>query len=181
MRSHTTALLEYLDTSRGVLTHAVDRVSADRRDQAPSAGRWSVAEVLEHLATVERGVGVLIRRAMTKAPAADPGLIVDRAAILARVAPLEDRSQQVDAPDRVRPTGAVTADAAWAALGDTRRALVETITATDDLDLHGISVPHGILGPLNLYEWMAFVGAHERRHAAQIIEVGAIRTATRLN
>jgi hypothetical protein len=28
-----------------------------------------------------------------------------------------------------------------------------------------------VLGPINLYQWMLFVGSHEMRHTAQVIEI----------
>jgi hypothetical protein len=36
-----------------------------------------------------------------------------------------------------------------------------------------VVVPHPALGDQNLYQWIAFVGAHESRHAAQIREIAA--------
>ena len=33
-----------------------------------------------------------------------------------------------------------------------------------------------VFGPLDLYTWFAFIGAHEARHAAQIREIGAALT-----
>jgi hypothetical protein len=37
--------------------------------------------------------------------------------------------------------------------------------------LGDITVPHPVLGPLNLYQWVLFVGGHESRHAIQIREI----------
>ena len=31
-----------------------------------------------------------------------------------------------------------------------------------------IRFPHPVWGPINLYQWLLFVGAHEQRHLAQI-------------
>jgi hypothetical protein len=36
------------------------------------------------------------------------------------------------------------------------------------VDAHDARFPHPAWGPLNLYQWLAFVGAHEARHLAQI-------------
>jgi hypothetical protein len=33
--------------------------------------------------------------------------------------------------------------------------------------------PHPFLGTLDLYEWVYFIAAHERRHADQVREIGA--------
>lgn len=176
MRPHTIALIEYITACRGTLQRAVAAVAPTRRDESPGTGRWSVAEVLEHLGTVERSVNVLIKRRMSKAPPAGQSPeepVVDVPAILTRLAVLTDRSRPAEAPEPVRPAGGVGATAAWATLDETRAALLETIASTDALDLAGVSVPHALLGPLNLYEWIAFVGGHELRHAHQIADIAA--------
>jgi hypothetical protein len=46
------------------------------------------------------------------------------------------------------------------------------VAETDGLAIAGIVFPHRLLGPLNLYQWVIFMGAHELRHAQQIREAG---------
>jgi hypothetical protein len=46
--------------------------------------------------------------------------------------------------------------------------------AGDGYALGEIVHPHPALGPLDMYGWMAFCGAHAARHAAQIREIDAI-------
>ncbi len=41
----------------------------------------------------------------------------------------------------------------------------------DGLALQEIVYPHPWLGPLNAYEWIAFIAAHMARHTEQIREV----------
>ena len=57
--------------------------------------------------------------------------------------------------------------------GIASRVNLAAIARGDGLALSQVEHPHPIFGPLNLYQWVAFVGAHEARHAAQIREVGA--------
>jgi hypothetical protein len=45
------------------------------------------------------------------------------------------------------------------------------VRSADGLALSEIVQPHPVLGPINLYQWIAFVGAHEARHAAQVMEL----------
>ena len=54
-----------------------------------------------------------------------------------------------------------------------RETLRQVVIDVDGLALAEVSAPHRHLGPLNGYEWMAFIGNHESRHAAQIREIGA--------
>jgi len=46
-------LFAYLTVRRNALREAVDAVPEAQRSQPPEPGRWSVADVLEHLALVE--------------------------------------------------------------------------------------------------------------------------------
>src|SRR5260370_40990781 len=51
-------VLNYLDTERGALREAVELVSPEFRDQAPGPDRWSVAQVLQHLAIIEKRIAM---------------------------------------------------------------------------------------------------------------------------
>ena len=80
-----------------------------------------------------------------------------------------DRTYRVTAPEVVKPPG-LSADGAWAALEAAGSAIRRALQEGDGLALGSISAPHPLFGPLSLYEWFAFVGGHEARHAAQIRE-----------
>jgi hypothetical protein len=58
-----------------------------------------------------------------------------------------------------------------AALAESRRELLSALDLADGLALGQISFPHPLIGPLDLYQWVLFVGQHEARHAAQIEEI----------
>ena len=164
-------LSEYLDAQRAVLREAFEGVPAALRDQAPAPGRWSAAGVVEHLALVEQRIaGVLLAKitaaraaGLVEEPSTDPILpSVNVAAVL-------DRSRRVETPSIGAPTG-LSAEAAWAALEQSRTSLRNVLHAGDGLALETITHPHPIFGRLSAYQWFAFVGAHEARHAAQIRE-----------
>jgi hypothetical protein len=134
-----------------------------------------VANVLEHLTIVERQVAGLLRRALRSAMAAGP-LPPDpsRVAILPTLdaARLIDRERRLQAGPAVQP-GGMTADAAWHTLGHTRATLRDVLTSADGLATDDIRAPHPFLGELSFHQWVAFVGFHEARHAAQIRAVAA--------
>src|SRR5436190_23217620 len=67
MASHTEELLNHLEQTRTALRDAVDSVPARHREQRVAPDRWSVAEVLEQLAIVERRIAG--RRADALTPA----------------------------------------------------------------------------------------------------------------
>ena len=88
-----------------------------------------------------------------------------------------DRSRQVVAIEAVRPAGAQNASDPFAELEIARAAFLEFLTSADGLALGTLVFPHPALGQLNLYQWIAFIGAHEARHTAQIREVVSQLTA----
>ena len=57
------------------------------------------------------------------------------------------------------------------ALERARDALCNSVRDADGLALGDVVHPHPVLGPINLYQWIAFVGGHEARHAVQVMEL----------
>ena len=173
MHPRTQELLQYLDAQRAVLRAAFDAVPADLRAKEPSPGRWSPNAIIEHLAIVDGRVAGLLSMKITEGrangslgpdPNTDPVLpTVDVSYVL-------DRTTRVTAPEPIRPTTALDADAAWAALEQATAAVRASVMEGDGLALDTIMHPHPRFGPISLYHWIAVVGAHEARHAAQIRE-----------
>ena len=171
MHPRTQELLDYLDAQRAGLRAAFDAVAADSRERPPAPGRWSAAGVIEHLAIVNGRIAKVLSKRIVEGRAAgvDPETSTDPVLPTIDTAMLLNRSLRVTAPEVLHPTG-LDASAAWAAL---ERATVDvraSVAEGDGLALSTITHPHPLFGPLSLYYWIAFVGAHEARHAAQIRE-----------
>lgn len=164
----------FLDERRADLRAAVDEVPAALRDRRPAPDRWSTAEVLEHLAVLEQAVSRKLAPAFEEARAAGTQES-DVSSVRPRLdtARMRDRRRVIEAPEGVRPGGALGADAAWAALERARAVLLDTLAVGDGLALGAITRPHPVLGPLDLYQWTLAVGGHETRHADQIREIAA--------
>jgi hypothetical protein len=168
-------LLAYL-TSAGVhLTDAVEAVPRELRDVTPAPGRWSVAEVLEHLALVESNIAKLIAKRGAEGREAGVGPETQTRTVLYTLdsARVLDRREPTTAHERVSPRGGLDADAAWAALTKAQAEVREAVIGVDGLALGEITYPHRMLGTLDLYEWIAFTATHEMRHIAQIREIAA--------
>jgi hypothetical protein len=80
-----------------------------------------------------------------------------------------DRSTRVRAPETAIPTG-LDAAAAWTALETAGSMMRAMLVAHDGLALSSVTHAHPRFGPLSVYQWIAFLGAHEVRHAEQIRE-----------
>ena len=168
------AQLELLATERAALLAAVDRVAAPDRERRPAPDRWSVAEILEHLATVEQSVAKLIAtRGREPLPAQDEAVVpLDEA----RIARLRGRERRIDVPDRMRPNGSMSTAAAIEALGASRALLLDAVKNADPVALAQRSYVHPIVGRIVLRDWIAFVAHHEARHADQIHEIARHHT-----
>jgi hypothetical protein len=168
----TRELLEYLDAQRAVLRAAFEAVPAPQRDCAPAAGRWSAAGNIEHLAIAEARVSARLSALIAEAKVAGLGAEPSSEPVLPgiNVAQVADRQTRSTAPEAIQPTG-LSAEAAWDALEEAGKRVREVLNASDGLALGTLSMPHPLFGPLSAYHWLAFVGAHEARHAAQIREI----------
>jgi hypothetical protein len=60
-----------------------------------------------------------------------------------------------------------------------REALRAVVLSADGLALTEVIAPFPGLGPLNVYQWVLVVGAHEARHSAQIQEIAAALSVTK--
>ena len=166
---------DYLISAQLHLQEALDPIPLHARGTPPAPSQWSVAQVLEHVATVNRRIAALFLRRVAEARAAGIGPDPETTTILwtMDVARVMDRQQRIEAPETVRPKGELDATAAWTAFVEAGRALGDAVIAADGVDLTRISHPNASFGPLNLYQWGAFAAAHEMRHAAQIRDIGA--------
>ena len=172
MHPRTAELLAYLDEADAALRAAYDAVPAERRAERPTPDRWSPAEVVHHLAIVERRVAQRIAALVEEARALPAE--TDASPVLPTLTArrLVDRTRRIVAGEASQPRD-TEAGRAWADLDETRRALKEIVAGADGLALGQVHAPHPALGDISGYEWIAFVGAHEARHAAQIREDAA--------
>ena len=170
MHPRIAELLAYAQLQREELLHAVSLIPEPRRDRRVDAGTWSVAEVLEHLHRVESGIARLVTRSLERAKVAGVEPENEAGSVLSSLDPLRllDGNRRINAPEPVMPRGELTAAQALVALTESRRALVLALEAGDGLALGRITREHPLFGPLNLYQWVLFVGQHEARHTGQL-------------
>ena len=175
MHPRLAEVLNYLDSERAELFEAVKLVPTELRNQPPGPDRWSVAQVLQHLVIIEKRIGMGMTKWVGDAVAGGLGPELETSSVLNSLdlALIADRSRRRNAPDEVRPDGNLDAASAWTALEQTRAALRAGVLPGDGLALGDVIQPHPVLGPINLYQWLLFVGSHEVRHTAQVREIAA--------
>ena len=72
---------------------------------------------------------------------------------------------------RVTPAAAPEREDVLERLAQSRQQLEELAENSRNRDLSGIRMRHPILGGLNAYQFMEFIGHHENRHTLQIREI----------
>lgn len=170
MTYHSVAeIFDDIDGTRARLLQTVEGLSADEQNFRPTPEKWSVAEIFEHLSIVERRVARLLGKLLEKIEAeAGAGAAAGPFAPVSIAEFVEQtRAQKLEAPENIRPAGAPLADS-LDGLRDSRAALHALRPRVERADCAGALFPHPVWGPLNLYQWLLFVGAHEARHLAQI-------------
>ena len=162
-------IFDDIDSTRARLLQSVEGLSGAEQNFRPAPEKWSAAEIVEHLSIIERRVAKLVAALLEKAEAqarprdaGEPFAPVSVAEFVER-----SRAQKFDAPENVRPEGLPLADS-LSNLRDSRAALRALRPRVERADGRAVRYPHPAWGPLDLYQWVAFVGAHEARHLAQI-------------
>src|SRR5262249_40830835 len=152
---------------------AVASVPSQRHGMCPSEGQWSVLGVLEHLVIVEGRIAKLIEKNLDDARAAGLQPETDDTPILSSlsIAQFTDRTRKIKGSDAVQPKLGRELGELWLSLDESLGTFHQLLASADGTRIGAVTMPHPIFGPLDLYTWFAFVGAHEARHAAQIREI----------
>jgi uncharacterized damage-inducible protein DinB len=175
MHPHLVEVFARLDRAHQDLCAAVELVPRELRGQRPAADRWSVAEIVEHLALAEQRFCDRLRNALAEAKAAGLGAETQpREPLPERVVTLLiDRENRRMAPDFIQPKGEMDGAQALAALERAREEFRTTLTAADGLALSTVTSEHPVMGRLSAYQWVELVAGHEARHAEQVREVAS--------
>lgn len=162
-------IYEDIDGTRERLLRAVEVFDDAQHGFRPTPEIWSVAEICEHLSMIEAQVTRLFEKLLTKAEATghtraegSPFVPVSIAGQAEQV-----RDKKLTAPETARPAGIPLSDA-LDSLRASRSALRSMQPRLENLEGASITFPHPVFGPINIYQWLAFIGAHESRHVAQI-------------
>jgi len=163
-------IVESIQASRGRLLDAISRLDQPALDRTPASGGWSVGEVLHHLLLMETSVTRLLERQVTRAVGRGAAQETSTASMLGSL----DQFAVETAPDRiVAPQGFLPARGMGKqelldGLAASRETLLRVTDRAGSIDLAQLLFPHPVLGRLNMYQWVLYIGQHELRHLHQI-------------
>ena len=163
-------IIEEIDKTRERLYRRVEGLTEEQAYTRPAPHTWTATEIVEHLALIEDRLLRMMTMMLTKAESA--GERPTDAPVKIKPFSLDKfiegaRNEKYTAPEAVRPTGSASLADSLAKMRRSReelRALRPRIEATD---LSRVTYPHPAFGPLNFYQWLAFIGIHEERHLRQ--------------
>jgi hypothetical protein len=162
--------LTYLESTRRNIVEATRGLTAEQWNFKQGPFKWSIAQVVEHIASSEDLLRQLAEDQIKKAP---PGPERDVKATDDKVLEvIPDRSRKFQAPEQLRPTNRFgTPEAALKHFVESRSKTIELLKNTADLREH--VVDSGLFGKLDAFERILFIGAHSERHTKQLLEVKA--------
>jgi hypothetical protein len=159
-------VLALLEQGRRALLASLRGVSAETALRAPSPGKWTILDCVEHLAIAEDFLLTQIQNATFSEGSAIPP---QREALIAARA--LDRSLRFEAPELSRPAGRFpTLAAALEHFLASREQTVEFINRESG-DPRKKVASHPLIGPANCYEMLLMMAMHPKRHAEQIVEI----------
>jgi hypothetical protein len=170
MHARLAETMDFVEEKRKELLQSFAGVPSDRLTQHPSDGTWSVAEILDHLGIVESGIARLIAKRAGRAREQGLGEEKSTESVLATFdqhrAKLD--GMKMESPETVRPHTNADLKDAINGLETSRGSLRAAVVAANGLSLGEIKHIHPLLGELDLYQWLIFLGQHEVRHTRQI-------------
>ena len=163
--------IDYLESTKKGVLEATKNLSPAQWSFKPAPDRWSVAEVMEHIAAAED-----LLRGVAEQTMKSPAVLARDASEIKKtddtvLAAVPDRSHKAQAPEPLRPTNR------FGSPQEAQKHFVQTRTETEaflkntpELRTHLADSP---LGKLDGYEWVLLIAAHSERHTKQILEVKA--------
>ena len=163
----------YLARVRADLATVIDETPAAAFDRMPGNGGWSGTGIIQHLGKVEGSIDETAGRPLRQG-ARGRHAATSRARRRGCTRSIDSGSPTAAAasrrPSASHPIPRPNSRPSWASLQAVRPRLLRAVATVDGRDLTIVSAPHPILGPLNGYEWVLFVGQHEARHLIQLRE-----------
>lgn len=162
-------IYEANDKIRENLMTIIANLSNEKAAALPDGEKWTLAELIEHIAIVEDGMTSICAKLLKQAEAdgaKSDGAAKISADFLSKAAASVD--QKLEAPERVRPTGTKTVAESLAKMDENRETLKQMRPLFEAFDGAAHKFPHPAFGDLTAHEWLALIGGHELRHTRQI-------------
>ncbi len=157
------------DKIRERLKETVENLTDAQASAVPEEGKWSVAQLVEHISIVEDGMTRICRKLLNQAE--ETGKTSDGSIKMSDDFLQKAQSAgktKLQAPEMVHPKSNQTIAESLAKMEENRKKLYELRPLFESVECSDFKFPHPAFGDLTAHEWLALVGGHEARHIAQI-------------
>lgn len=157
-------IIKNLEQTRTNLINSFKNLTDEQFNKKPSADRWSVAQVVQHLYTTEVSMADLILVAIETKSKSEPVEDKDFSFVT-------DRTKKVKAP-KEPPSDFFTKKEMIALLEKSRSEHLQAVFNKTHVNLLAEkSLDHPAFGKTNLKNLIEFIYLHEQRHIEQIEEI----------
>jgi hypothetical protein len=165
-------VVDTLQSTRDAFVAATHGLSEAQYQFRPDPDRWSIGQIVEHVALAELRILDLVTTKLPHGPA--PGAEKTRGparfARLDTVVPTREQ-RRIIAPEALVPKGTwASPEVSLAAFVEARNQAIAAVAAADAQSLDHV-LPHRLFGDLDLEEWAYFMAQHSARHTAQVAEL----------
>lgn len=163
-------VLAYTEATRAELLGVTDPLTPAQWESRGAAGGWTIREVFGHLQLVEDSSVRALFRAFRTAKDKGLGEETETASRVGSLdaARIEEAVRPLPAPPMVTPSGESTPQEIRDKLAYSRDGLRKWAAEASGYALSTVKFPHPAIGEIDLYQWVLFIGQHERRHIRQI-------------
>ncbi len=157
---------------RARLKELVSSLTTKQTSSLPDDEKWSVAQIVEHIAMVDESAMRICAKLLKKAR--DAGQTSDGAVVITDnflQKGSEIARMKVEAPEVVRPTGTTSIAESLVKLDETAKNVEQLRELFASVNGTELKFPHPFFGDISAQEWLALKGGHEMRHIKQIEKV----------
>ncbi len=166
-------VIKLLEDSHKETMAAVEGLTDEQLKFRAAPGKWSVAEVAEHIMLAEGLLFAQVEKALADKPNPEwETKTKGKTEFLERVLP--NRNNKAQAPESIVPTAKLTRAELIAKLNAGRAKTLKFAEETTlPLKTHTAEHPFPVFNTLNAYQWLIYIPLHNVRHNLQIAEVKA--------
>jgi len=165
-------LMNVLAETQVLYEKSVAGVTKEQAAFKPDWNRWSINEILEHIALAEIGIFTIVQGELQKPaePSRRAEIKVEDEQI---VKILTNRSGKAQSPEQIRPTGRFpNMQIAMGAFQKQHTQIIDFVRTTPH-NLRERYWKHMATGVIDLYQSLILIAAHTQRHLLQLEEVKA--------
>ena len=167
-------LVDRITHTRKKLLQSVSGLSESQLKHKAEETGWSISDILSHVSLTDEAnaklTSLLLKRARASTLPPDPSPDASEIHSTDEILP-KMNAAKFQAPEIVKPHPNAPVDESLSRLKIARERMLANIEQLDGFDLSGLTYPHPFAGELNAYQWILMAGAHEARHAEQVIRM----------